>query len=227
MIEPLMVTCGVRWFPICEYWIDQINFLDKLKIRYFHHGDALRIARDYFLNHDYTHLLIYAEDIVTTPDNVKLLIKDAEKYDFPVISGWCNFDFKKNWLAFNFIDMRKVSVFYAEQYRFPQVDYVLTRSLDNPFVEVFYQGMALTLIRRDVVEKVSFKPYKVSYKQLGTRWFSAGSMYDLQFAIELANMGVKNVVDLRCFAVHFGNTTKYVKADLIGNGKVEFIPKSV
>ena len=225
-MKPLMVTCGVRWFPVCEYWIDRIDFMDKLKIKYHFHDTAFKLAKDFFLEHDYTHMLIYAEDIITTPDMVKLLIKDAEEYDFPVVSGWINFDLTHNWVSFNFKDLRKENVYYANQYQFPSIEYVLKHDLKNPFIEVFYQGMGLTLIRRDVVEKVSFKPYKESIKKLGNRWFRAGTMHDLQFAIELANMGIKNIIDLRVFAFHCGYTVHLVKDHLIGAGSVVFIPKS-
>ena len=224
MIKPLMVTCGVRWFPICEYWIDKVDFVDKLKIKYFLHSEALKIAKEYFLSHDYTHLLIYAEDIITSPDMVKLLIKDAEMYDFPVISGWCNFDLKHDWVAFNFKDLSKIKVTWAEQYEFQSIDYILKHNLQNPFVEVFFQGMPLTLIRRDIVEKVTFKPYKITYKVLGNKMFYDGSMQDLQFAIELKQLGIKNIIDLRVFCFHFGNTVKYVKTDMFGRGEVQFIP---
>jgi len=54
--------------------------------------------------------------------------------------------------------------------------------------------------------------------------FYDGSMYDLQFAIELKQLGIKNIIDLRVFCFHFGNTVKYVKADMFGRGEVKFIP---
>jgi hypothetical protein len=221
-----MVTCGVRWFPICEYWIDQVNFIDKLKIKYFLHDEALKIAKEYFLKHDYSHLLIYAEDIITSPDMVKLLLRDAEEYDFPVISGWCNWGLNKDWVAFNFKDLSKTNVMWAEQYQFPSTEYVLEHDLENPFIETFFQGMPLTLIRRDIVEKLSFKGYKVDYKVLGNKMFKDGSMHDLQFAIELKKLGIKNIVDLRVFCFHFGNTVKYVRTDMFGRGEVKFIPAS-
>jgi hypothetical protein len=84
--------------------------------------------------------------------------------------------------------------------------------------------MPLTLIRRDVVEKVSFKPYKVMNKVLGGKMFYSGSMFDLQFAIELKQLGIKNIIDLRVFCFHLGNTVKYARTDMFGRGEVQFIP---
>jgi len=199
--------------------------LDKLKVKYFLHYDALAIARNFFLEHDYTHLLIYAEDVITTPDVVKLLIKDAEEYDFPIVSGWINFDFKRNWLSFTFKDLSNIYVKTHEQYEFPTTDYVLKHDLKNPFIETFFQGFGLTLIRRDVVEKIPFKPYKIQEITIANRRFVTGIMFDLQYAIELKKMGIKNIIDLRCFAIHFGYTTPLAKSELIGKGIVEFIPK--
>jgi hypothetical protein len=131
-----------------------------------------------------------------------------------VVSGWINYDLRHDWISFNFKDMRKEKCIMQIKYQFPSIEYVLKHDLKDPFIEVFYQGMGLTLIRRDIVEKVSFKPYAYSIKKLGSKWFKSGSMFDLQFAIELADLGIKNIIDLRVFAFHLGYTGPLSKGSL-------------
>jgi len=216
----LMGTCGVRWFKVCEYWIDQVDFIDKLKVKYMNHQDALQKLQTFFLENDYTHLLIYAEDIIATPDMVKLLIKNAKDYDYDVVSGVLNFDFSTNLLSVNKKDMRGINVMYARQYDMLPVTYVL----DGDFIDTcWFNGMALTLIKRNVLERVQlYKPYRYVADNVLGLWKTRGTMFDLSFAIQLANLGIKHYVDKRVFCIHFGDTRKYIN---LRNKKpeVEFI----
>jgi GT2 family glycosyltransferase len=220
-----MSVAGVRWFPTCKYWIDKITFLDKLLVKYYDQEEAFQIIRKFFLEHkEYTHLLIYAEDVLATPDAVKLLIKDAEEYNYPVVTGWCNFDFKRDWIAISTKDLSKARIMFAEQYGFLQPDSMLF--YDDPFETVTFTGMPLTLIRRDVVEKVTFKPYAYSYDNVLGVFMRRGTMFDLQFCLECRRLGIPIILDKRVFAVHFGDTRHFINL----KGKkpsVDFIPASV
>jgi len=205
----LMGTCGVRWFKVCEYWIDQVDFIDKLKVKYMNHQDALQKLQTFFLERDYTHLLIYAEDIIATPDMVKLLIKDALENDFDVVSGILNFDFRTNWLSVNKTDLSNVNVMYANQYNMLPIDYVLG---DGGFIdECWFNGMALTLIKRHVLEKVKlYLPYRYVIDNALGLWMQRGTMFDLSFALQLKQHGIKHYIDRRVFAIHFGDTRRYI-----------------
>jgi hypothetical protein len=216
-----MCTAGVRWFPLCKYWIDQIIFLDKLLVKYYNHEEAYQIVRKFFLEHnEYTHLLIYAEDVLATPDVVKLLIMDARLLNYHVVTGWCNFDFKRNWIAITDKDLSKTKVTIAEQYSFLKPTDMLF--YNSPFLEVTFTGMPLTLIRRDVVEKVTFKPYSYTHDNLLGTYMKRGFMFDLQFCLECRRLGIPIILDKRVFTVHFGDTRRFIN---LANKKreVEFI----
>jgi GT2 family glycosyltransferase len=224
-MKVLMCTAGVRWFPTCKYWIDQITFLDKLLVKYYNHEEAFQIIRNFFLEHkEYTHLLIYAEDVLATPDSVKLLIKDAEEYNYPVVTAWFNFDFKRDWIAISTKDLSRERIVLAEQYNFLKPTDMLF--YDSPFMEVTFTGMPLTLIRRDVVEKVTFKPYSYTHDKILGTYMKRGTMFDLQFCLECRSLGIPIVLDKRAFAVHFGDTRRFIN---LRNGQpsVDFIPASV
>jgi hypothetical protein len=220
-MKVLMSVSGVRWFPTCKYWIDQIIFLDKLLVKYYNHEDAYQIVRKFFLEHkEYTHLLIYAEDVLATPDIVKLLIKDAEEYNYPVVTAWFNFDFKRNWIAISTKDLSKERIVLAEQYTLLKPTDMLF--YDSPFMEVTFTGMPLTIIRRDVVEKVTFKPYSYTHDNIFGTYMKRGFMFDLQFCLECKRLGIPIILDKRVFAVHFGDTRQFIN---LANKKreVEFI----
>jgi hypothetical protein len=224
-MKVLMSVAGVRWFPTCKYWIDQITFLDKLLVKYYSHDEAFQIIRNFFLEHnEYTHLLIYAEDVLATPDAVKLLIKDAEECDYRVITGWCNFDFKRDWIAITDKDFSKTRIVLAEQYSFLKPTDMLF--YDSPFILVTFTGMPLTLIRRDVVEKVSFKPYSYTHDKILGTYMKRGTMFDLQFCLECKQLGIPIILDKRVFAIHFGDTRRFINLR-DKQPSVDFIPASV
>jgi hypothetical protein len=220
-MKVLMSVAGVRWFPLCKYWIDQITFLDKLLVKYHNSDEAYSIIRNFFLEHkEYTHLLIYAEDVLATPDVVKLLIMDARLLNYPVVTGWLNYDFKRNWVAISTKDLSKTKVTIAEQYYFLKPTDMLF--YDNPLMEVTFTGMPLTLIRRDVVEKTTFKPYSYVYDNLLGTFMRLGTMFDLQFCLECRRLSIPIILDKRVFTVHFGDTRRFI--NLTNKKKeVEFI----
>jgi len=225
-VNPLMVVMSVRDFKPAWYWINKVDFLDKLIVKYWPHNLAHEKARKFFLEHpEYTHLLIYAEDIMATPDMVKLLIKDAEEHDFPVVSGYSNYDLRHYDVNITDRDLTNVRVFSAHQYKFYTLYDVLSGRLGWPFKQVFFVGLPLTLIRRDVVEKIEFKPYRVVVdRTLGVR-VKRGWGFDLQFAINCKKMGIPIIVDLRLLCLHFGDTRRFIN---IRDKRpyVKFIPKN-
>jgi len=210
-MNPLMVVMSVRDFKPCWFWISKVDFLDKLIIKNYPHDIAHKKARDFFLKHkEYSHLLVYAEDVIATPDMIELLIEDAKKHDFPVVSGYCNYVLDKKDFNFSDRDLRRIVVRSASVYKFYTVDDLLSGKLTFPFHRCFFVGLPLTLIRRDVLEKVKFDAYRyIEDYTLGYKT-RRGIMFDLKFAIDCRNNNIPIVVDLRALTFHFGDTRKYI-----------------
>lgn len=212
MLNVLGVTMGCRDFRITRYWRDQINQIDRLEIKNYLFEDAHQIARNYFLSHpEYSHLLVIAEDVVVTPDHVALILEDYEKTHYPVIGGVINIAFKNALLAFNKRDMRGVRVRRTLDYQMGTLIDVLSDRFDYPFQKVFFQGKALMLVTREVMEKVSFGPYTYwvhprMRRKLGTYAPKKGTMFDLKFALECADLDIPVFVDLRLLMFHTGDT---------------------
>lgn len=212
----LGVYMGVRNFRIVEFWRRKIDQIDVLEIQNYWHEEAYQFAKDFFLKHrEYSHLLIIPEDAIVTPDHVDLLLDESAKIGYPVISGYSNIDFRKDLVNITTKDLRNIKLAFQEQYQHPSIKTVLVGAFDYPLQKVFFCGHTLCLIRRDVVEKTSFKAYKtiddlIRRKQFGTGGKPFGIMHDVQFCIECANLGVPIYVDLRLLFIHFGVTVDMV-----------------
>jgi hypothetical protein len=215
-MKPLGVTMGCRDFTVTRFWRDKIDFIDRLEIENYIHEEAHQIARDFFLSHpEYTHFVFICEDVLITPDMVARLLDDIAETDFPVISGYCNIGFENDRVNVTQRDLRKTAVFTQEQYGFLSLKQFLRYDIGNPYVRVFFQGNTLTAIRRDVVEKLSFKPYRrvsdaFRIKAFGSVGRNFGIMFDLQMAVELANLDIPVYVDTRLLCLHFGMTTDLI-----------------
>jgi len=225
-IKPLLIVFTPRDFPLAKNWLMNITYIDKLFICYYKTDDAHRIAREFVEDKDYTHIIIATDDILATPIHPMYLIDDVIKYDFPVISGWCNYNFTRDWSAITLSKpwyvARGMKIISAGQYGFTPMSSMVTypyskikkgnieyNGVKLPWyiIKVWFNGNPLTMIRRDIWDKVPFRPYSQSVDRFGRR----GAMYDLQFAIDLDKHNIPHYTDLRCFLLHFGNTVKYLK----------------
>lgn len=207
-INPLGVTMGIRDFKPCKDWLRRINFIDRIELWNYIHDEAHQIARSFFLaNPQYSHFLFLAEDVIATPDVVRLILEDVEKFGYPVVCGVSNVDFRNEVANIGFRNMRNLVVRGREVYQHPKISDVVQGKYGYPIIKVWFMGNTLTCIRRDVVEKLSFKPYLYTSSLPTRRWFGVsrpiGVMQDLQMCIELDALGIPIYCDVRAFAVHF------------------------
>jgi len=214
-ITPLGVTMSVRDMQPFKYWWEQITDIDKLLIKNYVHHKAHDIARKYFLEHkEYTHLIFLAEDVLNTSDMVKLAIKDVEEYDFPVLCGYSNFDWRHDWVNITLKDLSKFYVHNAEQYGFINPYDIFKGKYNFPFQQVFFQGLSLAVIRRDVIERIPFRAYKERHSPYNVKRFGInkpfGVMFDLAFCIDCHKSNIPIICDLRLFVIHGGVTVDLI-----------------
>ena len=207
-VNPLLVTASIRNFEPHNWWREQIDFCDRLLLKNYWHMDLHPIARNFFLEHpEYTHYVVLAEDVIVTPDMVGLLIDDIENNDFPVIAGILNVDFTHDTASISFRDLRKIVVRSREVYKHPSFKPIVLKQYGFPFFEVKFQGNALVSYRRDVFKKLSFKPYRYVKDAVRLNYFGCdkpfGIMFDLQQCLDLLNLGIPIIVDVRLMVMHF------------------------
>jgi hypothetical protein len=196
-----------------DFWTGQVNkVIDVLHIEYFPHDVAHLKAREYFLSHgEYTHMLILPDDVIITPNHVELLMQDALQLGHDkVVCGYCNVDFSNDEVAISKVRMNRIPIPGRTDYRFIRLTDILAGKYEYPFAKVFFQGNALTLIPRSVVEKLSFKGYREKIDTLFGKTMKRKVMHDLQMAFELDQLGIDVVCDLRVLIMHFGNTTDLI-----------------
>ena len=205
------VTFG-RDFKLVRQWVDSVDFVDKLEVNYHMHHEALEIIKKYFLEHkQYNNLIISTDDTLGTACDVKQIIKDEKQHGFPVISGWTNVKLNRSWAAVSLIphDGIETKISKYESYHFVDMAAILTGRLGYPFFKAWFVGLPLTLMTREVVEKVSFTKGFVNQKDKlcltpETKECGRPVMFDLQFAIECSKLGIPIVIDTRVFLLHFG-----------------------
>lgn len=193
-------------------WADRVNFVDKLIIKNHMHHKAHQIGMKYFFSHpEYDYYIISTDDALGTPYHIRLLLENAEKHKFPVVSGWCSIDPQKNGLAAlavkpchpNVAKTRKVQPY---GYHFIPVKDVLVGKHGYPFIKAWFNANALNLVRRETLRKVPYRPFKLQRDKLcitpKTKKQGRGIMFDLQFALDCASKKIPIKVDTRIFLLH-------------------------
>lgn len=187
-----MVFHHPRDIPQFKEAVNQIQ-CDKLWVKYYIESTAYNIVRNSFLKisaHSdtrYKYLVILPDDLIPNQEAFDLLCKDAEKYDFPIISGICNLD----WARQN-IYTPKLSFGTAKE------DYFVTNETlpglvkEEPIRKVKCVSFACTFIRRDVVEDIEF----------GNRDDCAK---DFEFEKDCERLGIDIHCDLRAKMLHRSN----------------------
>jgi len=202
-LNTLALTCSARNLPICEFWRDRNKEYDHLTVKHYPLTDALNLGRNFFLKHkEYTHLLIWAEDVIANTEHVQLLEEDYITYKYQVISGYSTISFTDESLNITQKDLSREYIYTREQYNLFRMSQVIYKTIEYPIIKVFFQGHSLSLIERSVVEKIPFKGYKIVNNM--------EVMQDLQFAIDLHKNNIPQYVDLRVYVPHLGDTTNLV-----------------
>lgn len=193
-------------------WANRVDFVDKLIIKNHMHHEAHQIGMKYFREHrKYDYYITTTDDSLATPYHIKLLLEDEEKHEFPVVSGWCSIDPQVNGLAAvavkpchpNVIKTRKVKPY---GYHFIPIKHILESKHGFPFMKVWFNGLCLNLVRRETLEHIPFRPFKLQRDRLcltpETSTRGRGVMFDLQFAIDCSKQKVPITVDTRLFVLH-------------------------
>jgi hypothetical protein len=189
-LKPLLVIFRPR--DLSEFLESQRHIkIDKLWINYYPQTEAFKIARDECLKTDYTHFLFIVDDNIITQNGIDLLLEDSKQYD--VIGGWMNCDTTTH------KDDANISLSLPpnppnrgryEDYHLmtiKQIEGLL--ATNNNLITISYQGFALCLIKRKILELIPFRD-------------SHGCCPDSLFALDLHEAVIKQYCDLRVRCKH-------------------------
>ena len=181
-IKPILIIWTPRdGIPEVKEAFSKIDYVDKLWLKFFDKPCVLAETKKFFTQHkEYTHMIIVLDDEVCPPDSVKILIKTLLQYDLPVLCGcfnycntgldkkpyctWCerkephkllNVSFKPiDFEAFQRAKLGCDGQAMIDSFHFVSEEW----RLQNPIIhQVWFQGFPLTVIRRDIYEKIGFK----------------------------------------------------------------------
>lgn len=173
-INLLILNPSPRKIKVFQVKLDKLNQkYDILRIKNdFDEKHAYNSGRDWFLKHiEYTHMAILPDDLLVEVKNVEKLISDLEEFDYPVLSGICNFamstkNFFSTMTAIEYTKYEAVDML-AMDGRFDYFKDVMTRERwkkikedmkdkPNRIIRVAWSAFPFTIIRRDIVEKIEF-----------------------------------------------------------------------
>ena len=188
MINPLIFVPSVREIPeVIESW-EKIPF-DKLIVRMMLEPRAYKLGRDYFLDNDYTHIVIAPDDMVIDYDSFMTLLYDVEEYQLSNLAGISNLDQSD-------IDVYSCKPLGTDPRSKEDGTYYTKKTIPDGIIEVGFTGFACQFIERELVKKLSFT---------GGCNNGMGCM-DLQFTNELKDIGISQFVETNTFFLHLRNT---------------------
>lgn len=169
---------------------------DIYVVKYKPEWDAYFEIREFFLVHkEYTHLAIASDDVLVKPVHIRKIIADIKEHDPEVISGMMNV---------NQDDLEIMNITPKGQIPNPdnskrKYDWMKKSELKGKgIIEVGFNGFALTVIRRNVVEQI---PFDSDGPWNGMDNRSRGSL-DVAFGWHCHELGIKQLVDTDINIMH-------------------------
>jgi len=193
LVKPLLCRGSPRSnIENVEMWNDKLP-CDNYVVRYLPEYRAYKEMRRYFLEHtEYTHMILATDDIVVRPEHLKKLIKDLEKYDFPVLSGMMNVD--QN-------DTKTVNLSYriaTKARSFRTYYWIHRKDLPDGIFQVEFSGFPLMAIKREIVERFPFDADRIFEGKAA----EMGASLDLVFCWKCKEANIPIYADTRIDMKH-------------------------
>lgn len=198
---PLIASPSPRDIPQFEAGLDTIEY-DKLLVKYHHPKRAYKIIRDYFLDNDYTHLVLHPDDLIADVTHFDKLLANCN--DYPVLSGICNVDVDSSpYLLAADITALPNPIRDLRRYTF-----VPKSRNPNRIVKAYWAGFPFMFIQREVVEKIPFED-DTRYNLNDTH--NQGWAFDVTFCYSCSKLGIPIYVDFSVFMNHLKGAGHEVK----------------
>jgi hypothetical protein len=209
-INPILIIWTPRgYIKEANEAFSKIEYVDKLYLKYFDKPSVLKETQKFFSEHkEYTHMIIVVDDVECPINSVYVLMRTLLEHDLPILCGcfnfcntglvkwycaWCegNEPHKLLNVSFEPIDFEpkldadsRINAFHfvAEEWR-----------VKNQIIKkVWFQGFPLTIIRRDIYEKIGFR-------------FDGST--DVPFAVDCAKEGIPQFCDFSLKLKHHARPT--------------------
>ena len=187
-MKPLFFSPSPRDVPQYREAIDKLK-IDKLLIKYHKAKEAYPLARQWFLERDYTHLIICPDDLIVTEYDIYRLLEDTKYYG--VVSGWCINTILDNWEELQDSGLStSLPKDPPHQSKYEDYNFIPANKIEqDKIIEVKFAGFVLQCTPREIVEKIPFRT-------------SEGCCADACFALDLNKAGIPQYVDTRVKTLH-------------------------
>lgn len=248
-MKPLLASPSPRNIPDVLTAFNMGNKYDHYYVKHQEpEASAYKKIRNYFLDHsEYTHLILWSDDLIVRPHDIDNVIRDAETHDFDIIAGLCNVDRTDfyHYFACNYrphhINRDKRILEFIHKSEFYNIKPGPTRDLEewlllpqyqsNPFVRVNWLGFSLPCIKRSVVEAIEFHDdgYYMTNEitKRAAKVDGLGCCVDTAFSWECIQEEIPLMVDVRIVTDHLKNRDGYYTHWGIGKYKpTEYLIKA-
>lgn len=196
-IKPLIFYMNAADYPDI---IQELNTIpcDKLIISYLPYPWPHTIARDYFLEGDWTHLIVQPQDLLVKKENYDMLIEKLEKFDYPVLSGVCNVDREGHnlykWAICKLCPTRdKDTRIY---------NWVPACKEKIGIMKVGFTGLVFCAIKRSIIERTLIDGEPIFKGCIHNRW---GPAPDLNFCLNCSRLEIPIHADTDNRMFHYAN----------------------
>jgi len=162
--------------------------------------NSYNALRNYFLDHDYTHLLTLEQDVMPPKDVINKLLKQ----DKSVIGAWYHIGAGKHLRPVVCVG-KSISITTNErsQYNIPnevktkfKFDFIDSEELNDPCImQVYSMGLGCVLMTREILEKIKFTVRK-------NHDGSFSGFNDSQFYCDLHYLKIPVFIDTSLFCTH-------------------------
>lgn len=116
--------------------------------------DAYNVLRSYFLEKDYTHLMVIEQDVIVPKDTIQRLLNHKKD----IVSGLY---YLKDLPCVMVGEVKDVPPGREREFRFEKkayfYDFIDKKKLNGDLIEIFAAGLGCCLIKKEVLEKIEFR----------------------------------------------------------------------
>jgi hypothetical protein len=248
-INPLLASPSPRNIPDVLTAFNVCNYYDHYYVKHQEpEASAYKKIRNFFLEHtEYTHLILWSDDLVAWPDDIFRIVNRAEEFNFDVIAGLCNVDRTDyyHYFACSFkphhINRDKRDLSFIHKSQIYDIKPGATHAFDewlllpqyqkDPFVRVNWLGFSMPCIKRQIIEAIEFHDdgyYMINeITKQAAKVDGLGCCMDTAFSWECIQNEIPLMIDVRIVMDHLKNRDNYYDHWGIGKYKpVEYLVKA-
>lgn len=188
--KELICIPSPRYISEFEESLDKLPY-DKYVVKYEPEPVAYRKIRDFFLNHNYETMILFADDLIVTKIELGMLLFHHKRNPQYVFSGICNFDMWNNRNKYCFRLVGDIGEYPKRDKLDEYLDKYKAKRAFSHICHVEFNAFACMVVSRKIIEEVEFRFDRPE-----------GGGVDQNFCDDVRKRGYECLVDLDQKFVH-------------------------